>query len=162
MADFYPSVRWIFVEKRVPAAYREVLAWLACVAVLVREVGGCFIEWSACGEAVGSSWRAAAEEELDALYRKRRSARLEKDFAGGCAFVSSLREGYARSPLCSCPSGKSVVGLRTYYFKDPIARLQRGGKLRSSPPSSCTLFSSLIGPVTVGLLKRYITTPIQL
>ena len=38
----------------------------------------CFIEWSACGEAVGSSWRAAAEEELDALYRKRRSARLEK------------------------------------------------------------------------------------
>ena len=61
MADFYPSVRWIVVEKRVPAAYREVLAWLACVAVLVREVGGCFIEWSACGEAVGSSWRAAAE-----------------------------------------------------------------------------------------------------
>ena len=161
MADFYPSVRWIFVEKRVPAAYREVLAWLACVAVLVREVGGCFIEWSACGEAVGSSWRAAAEEELDALYRKRRSARLEKTSPAVALLYPRCAKGTLalRSVLARQGNPLSV-------FEHTTSRIPSldsgGGNFRSSPPSSCTLFSSLIGPVTVGLLKRYITTPIQL
>ena len=125
MADFYPGVRWIFVEKRVSAAYREVLAWLACVAVLVREAGGCFIEWSACGEAVGSSWRAAAEEELDALYRKRRSARLEKTSPA----VALLYPRFAKGTLALRSEGNRLSVFEHTTSRIPSLDSGGGGNL---------------------------------
>jgi len=158
LADFYPSVRWIFVEKRVPAAYREVLACSACVAVLVREVGGCFIECGRPAARRSAAWRAGASEELDALLSRLSEAHVLKRLRRRLRFcILAARRVRSLSALREIGCRSSNILLQGSHRS-----IQGGGNFRSSPPSSCTLFSSLIGPVTVGLLKRYITTPIQL